>query len=441
MIFWIATKAKEMASVISNRKRQRFSAESVPSNDRKSKTTVAASTGLHSELVASLLARRRELKSLGTADLDSKILCLSTELTECRGKRWLINRSKDIEQELKRLESEKKDIVDGKPLKEFDSRMRPVMQRLRNSSKQKSGVMIQDAEREVRKRLTKVTDAISLQRATVGDMCEDCGVSMRVIANDSLLGCPQCAKTRVISAVSAPVADSEFVAIHYAQKSRLVEWLEFCQGKEYAEPSTDVLDLIMEQLVVQRSTGLEEYATVIAIERERGGPFMDTETSIARLDGHVPRLREKLLAIKPCVVRSAMQNASCSNQDNRLRKFYERAPKYSAYISGFWPLRFTNAQEERIKSLYAVAMPAYEKYRKPSQPNWPGGYAYFLRCLCVLLGWDEFVDHFNISAGQKNVNEREATREKIWTRDLDWEYVPCNPPQTTAIVTSSKRKR
>jgi hypothetical protein len=121
-----------------------------------------------------------------------------------------------------------------------------------------------------------------------------------------------------------------------------------------------------------------------------------------------------------------MQEVSSKNQDERLRKFYERSPKYAAYISGYWPLRFTNAQEERIRALYSTAVPAYDKYRKPSQPNWPGGYAYFLRCLCVLLGWDEFVQHFNVTTGQKNVLEREEIRKRIWEKELDWEFIPCS---------------
>ena len=430
-----------MASVITQRKRSRnvINDHTPISIDRKSKTTIATN-GIHSELIGSLLQKRREIKETGVISIDSRISTLNTIMKESVNKRWLIRQYKDATIELEKLKKERQVIIDGVLLKEFDISMKPVMRRLRMAVEMRGAVQIADAEREVRKRLTKPTDAISLQRAAVADMCEDCGVSMRVIANDSLLGCPQCAKTRIIPVVSVPVADSEFVSTPYTQKSRLVEWLEFCQGKEYAEPALDILDVIMEQLFIQKETGLEDYVLIIAKERENG-PYVDVESSILRLK-QIPKLREKLLAIKANIVRSAMQNASFSQQDDRLRKFYERSPKYAAYISGFWPLRFTTNQEERIRSLYAIAVPAYEKYRKPSQPNWPGGYAYFLRCLCMLLGWDEFLDHFNITAGQKNIHEREGMRQKIWCKDLDWEYVPCSRPTTSATITSSnKRKR
>lgn len=429
-----------MASVITQRKRTRniSSVNEAPQIERKSKTTIA-NTGIQSELVATLLQRRKDLNNESTTEIDEKIKVLTKTLTQCANKRWLIRKTIDIQQELIQLNKLRNAIINGDNIKEFDNTMKPYMIRLQHAIENKGTVQISDAEREVRKRLTRPTDAISLQRAAVADMCDDCGVSMRIIANDSLLGCIHCAKTKIIPVVSVPVADTEFVSTPYAQKSRLVEWLEFCQGKEYAEPAEDMLNIIMEQLFIQRSTGLEDYVAIIAKERVNG-PFLDVESSILRL-ASIPKLREKLLGIKSGIVRTAMQSASFSQQDDRLRKFYERSPKYAAYISGFWPLRFTVYQEERIRSLYAVAVPAYEKYRKPSQPNWPGGYAYFLRCLCILLGWDEFLDHFNVTAGQKNIHEREGMRQKIWTKDLDWEYVPCTRPQSNCDSIISKRKR
>ena len=432
-----------MASVIlQDRKRNRSGEESkTNASEKKHKTTINSSNGsVNGELITSLLEERKRLQSLSTFEFQKKKNEIEKEIKLCEGKRWMLNRLKDLETQKIEIEKKIKDIHDKKPLREFEKNVAPIMIRLNRTINDKPGIQRnhqrQEIERELRKKITKKTDAISLQRANNGDMCEDCGVSMKVIANDSLLGCPICAKSRIISFIGAPVADTEFVSIPYAQKSRLVEWLEFCQGKEYAEPSMEVLETIMEQLVSSKSTGLEMYAGIIAEERQKNGPFLDSENAIKRLGKSIPKLKEKLLAIKAPLVRNAMHSAAVANRDDKLRKFYERAPKYSSYMSGFWPLRFTNLQEERIKSLYAVAVPAYEKYRRPQQPNWPGGYAYFLRCICVLLGWDEFLDHFNITSGQKNIHEREAIREKIWKNDLDWEFVSTNP--STLLIKKTK---
>lgn len=389
---------------------------------------------LPSAIVAELSARRAELARADTADLDTELSRIEAALADCEGKRWMRRAAVDLESERATLLAEKRARTSGSKLREFDAAMKPVVRRLRAAAEQLrrgkcTRAVVEDAEREARKRLTPRDAPIALHHAVLGDMCDDCGVSMRVVASDSLLGCPQCAKTRAIPVMSAPAAESEYSGgAAYAQKSRLLEWLEFCQAKEYAEPAPDVLDIVMQHLVATRSTGLEEHAGAIAAEREARGPFKSATDALARLGARVPGLGEKLQSIKACSVRAAMQAASAARHEQRLRKFYERAPKYAAYISGYWPLRFSAAQEERIRRLYAVAAPAYDKFRKPTQPNWPGGYAYFLRCLCILMGWDEFAGHFNISAGPKNAQDREVVRRKIWAEELDWEYVPCTPP-------------
>lgn len=381
----------------------------------------------HSELVYALQQKRKILSERGCDFIDKQIADIVRELPTCKNKRWLVRREKDLQEQLVKLKKEREDEQSGLVLRTFDTEIEPVMRRLKNATEKRNRAAQEDAERELRKRLTPVSEPISLQQAMLADVCEDCGVPMRIIASDSLLGCPQCAKTRVIPMVSCTAAESEYAGTAiYNQKSRLLEWLEFCQAKEYAEPMPEILALIMEQLVADKATGLEVYINDIATERVNG-PFVDAEDAVARLD--IPNLKQRLLNIKPALVRAAMQTVASSRQDERLRKFYERSPKYASYISGYWPLRFSSEQEETIRKMYSLAAPAYEKYRKPSQPNWPGGYAYFLRCLCILMGWDEFIEHFAILAGPKNSVDREAIRQKIWTEELGWEYVSSATPR------------
>lgn len=413
-----------MASVISKKRRRSIFTDTTPNERKSNKTTIIyASTSSSSELMEHLAEKRKQLKELNTSTLDKQKKELEKELASCAGKRWLKLRLLDIQQEINVINKKRQDILDNKPLLEFDKMMKPILRRLKQASDKKETMMLEDAERQVRKHLTKLNESVAIKRALTGDLCEDCGISMRVIANDSLLGCPACAKTRPITSVTAPLADSEFISTPYQQKSRLSEWLEFCQGKEYAEPDEDVMQSVMEELFRNRQTGLEAFAPEIYEER-KNGPFQNAEDAIDRLASKIPKLKEKLLAIKPNEVRMAMQSVSSTQKDDKVRKFYERSPKFSAYISGFWPVRFSNAQEARITDLYNAAIPAYEKYRKPSQPNWPGGYAYFLSSVCVLLGWDEFIPSFNVSStSAKNSMEREVMRQKIWTNDLDWEYI------------------
>jgi len=66
------------------------------------------------------------------------------------------------------------------------------------------------------------------------DVCDECVVPMMVIANDSMLACSRCAKTRVITSANAWTSsmDADFSTLHANQKSRLLEWLEMVQAKE-----------------------------------------------------------------------------------------------------------------------------------------------------------------------------------------------------------------
>jgi hypothetical protein len=387
-----------------------------------------SSGGIYKDLIESLIESRKEIINNTPhkiKHLKENIKNLQLTLATLHGKRWLLNTQRESNEKIKALQKKLHYYESGEELMEFDSKMKPLLKKLKKSNHKKIYTDIKDSEREFRKHLTKQSDPIILQRASILDICEDCGLSMNMIENDSLFGCPKCGKVKSLSYICAPVSDAEFVNAPYLQKSRLVEWLEFCQGKEYAEPCEDILQLIMKHLFVQKQLGgLEKHLVSISEEYKSGGPFMNSENAILRLKEKIPDLKELLLKIKPVVVRFAMQAISSKTKDERFRKFYERAPKHCAYITGFWPLRFSNLQEERLRSLYATALPAYEKYRKPSQPNWPGGYAYFLRCLCMLLGWDEFIDHFNVNSGQKNMQEREQIREKIWKKDLDWQFIP-----------------
>ena len=424
-----------MASVITSKKKLVV--------NLKAKKHFSAADDIRGELLTSLYKERYELTHFDDKKLLDKIKENENEIIQYKNKRWLFRKCLDLKEENSKLLNTIEYYKSNKAVDEFDAKMKPLIKRLGNAArKQKNNsfrLELQEAERIVRKVLTKTSDPIILQHANTGDICDDCGIVMKIIASDSLIGCPQCAKTRFIPVVTASLSlDSDFINNNlYNQKCRLLEWLEFCQAKEYAEPSEEIMTLIMQYLVKNKLTGLEDFVDIISKERQNG-EFINVSNAIERLEHKIPMLKDKLLAIKSITIRNAMQNISSKNQDERLRKFYERAPKYSSYISGYWPLRFSSFQEERIKKLYLAACPFYDKFRKPSQPNWPGGYAYFLRCLCVLLGWDEFCNHFNISAGPKNIEEREMVRKKIWT-ELKWEFVASSPPNDSFKLTIDNR--
>jgi hypothetical protein len=82
------------------------------------------------------------------------------------------------------------------------------------------------------------------------DVCDDCGVPMMVIANDSMLACSRCAKTRVITSANAwsSSMDADFSTLHATQKSRVLEWLEMVQAKESGDIEAGLLTALCQYI-------------------------------------------------------------------------------------------------------------------------------------------------------------------------------------------------
>jgi len=262
-----------------------------------------------------------------------------------------------------------------------------------------------------------------LTSTVTADICSDCGVQMMVIANDSMLACGRCAKTRVITSANAwtSAMDVDFSTMNSHQKSRLLEWLEFAQAKEYGEIPENIITTVLEALVSTKATGLEQYAKIISNEYHANGPFDDATQAIERLSSRIPTIESLLKGIDGILIRNVIRTTSA-------KKFGDRSQKIASLISGYWPERLTADQEEYVRKLFMAASPVYDRWRKTSQPIWPGGYAYFLRCIMILLGWDEFAAIFPIQMTGRN-QEREDMRKSIW-EILRWANVPSSGPQS-----------
>lgn len=271
-------------------------------------------------------------------------------------------------------------------------------------------------KRDILRETPEVTVAIN------SDICDECGVEMMVIANDSMLACSRCGKTRLITTVHAWNAsmDADYSTVNVHQKSRLLEWLECAQAKEYGDIPDAVLQDVMGTLVRNKLTGLEDYASIIAEERALG-PFVSTDNAIARLGSRIPDLESKLKSVDAILVRNVLRGNSSES-----KKYAEKSAKIASLISGYYPERLTADQEEYIRKLFMSATVVYDRFRKSTQPNWPGGYAYFLRCLLILLGWDEIAAHFPVQLAGRN-GDKEDLRRKIWAV-LKWENVPSVAP-------------
>lgn len=349
----------------------------------------------------------------------------------------------DTLDKISKLRDELKSAKSGKPFLDFKRKIGPLLRSFRRS---KLAVSRQDAKPqtlayyekcsddrdlvlEMKRKLIGKAKRSELQRALLGDFCDDCGVMMLVIVSDSLLGCPKCAKTRSLPHASAQSSmESEFVSNSTVKiKSRLLEWVQFSQAKESGELDATVLKQLTSLVTKNHFSSLlqEDILRQIYDEIEKG-PFLDSRDAVSRLP-KIPHLENLLKSLNGSMTKKCMQ--ILVNRGNaKIRKLYESAPKYCAAISGYWPRRFNQEQEERIRRMFTLAAPVYhsDKSDTVSTLAFKGGYPYWLRCICILNGWYEFLGHFQIKKEAQS-SAREKKRKELW-KILNWEYVPCYLP-------------
>lgn len=362
-------------------------------------------------------------------------------------KRWLLRDAQDANAKVKQLEEKlhilKLKVKSGrKDIRNVQQRYAKALQSMSNSRKskmvstsmhsaaktfRKSNIVLmapENAEECIRQHLRA---ELGLQEKplllTAGDVCDDCGTQMMIVSNDSMLSCPTCHKLRLLpnTMTTSALHGTDVETSNSITKHRLPEWIEMAQAKEFTEPPIDIVESVARFMVKNGMTGLEQHRDAIREERKKG-PFKSAQDAIERLQDSVADLGNKLAAINASAARIALKGLVTNGQD-KFRKFYERSAKVASLVGGYWPPRMTSQQEELLRLMYTSAAPEYEKRRKPKQTYWPGGFPFFLRCVCVLLGWDEFANEFPIPPGSKEGGSRDLLRNEIWT-DLDWQIVP-----------------
>jgi hypothetical protein len=370
-------------------------------------------------------------------------------LTKKAVPRWLHRKARDLEASIQKLEvSLQSVVVDKLELRqcaeEKEAKYAELLRKLKTNpknlvtqsahsvqpaTKRKNAVVVASRENIAELLRQKFRAELGLQdmplMITAGDVCDDCGLSMLVVSNDSMLTCPQCHKMRVLpnTMSSSAMQDSDPASV--ITKHRFTEWLEFMQAKDVCTPPEDVLEIVGNYLIENHLTGLEQHAKAIAEERTKNGPFQDILDAERRLPGlGISDACKSLMTKNPTLVRGILKQLVSKGGSDKLRKFYERSVKITALLSGYWPPRLSGSQEEIMRMMFCAAAPFYERERKPRTTTWPGGFPYFLRSLCILLGWDEFAHQFPVSNTSINV-ARDALRQKIWSLpEMKWECVP-----------------
>ena len=382
-------------------------------------------------------------------ELQCDIKNVKEKITKCTS-RYQRRRKLDLLKTVSDLEEKLKNARSGKIFRDFEEKVKPMLDVYHRLSKNEPKVAAKlvrfsaskDSEivLEMRRCLIDKFKKTELQHALLGDFCDDCGVMMLVIASDSLLGCPKCAKTRAVPHASATSSmESDFVPNGAIKiKSRLLEWVQFSQAKECIEIDESVGLSLTKILVKDCFPHLNKPDVIERVKQEveRGGDFVDSDDAIQRLKESIPSLEYDMKRINGSAIRRAMQSL-VSRGYGHVRKLYENSSKYGAAISGFWPRRFSSDQEDRIRRMFTLAAPVYHSDRvKSSTLTFKGGYPYWLRCVCILNGWYEFLDHFQVKREPRS-SEREVKRSEFWNK-LKWEVVPSHSPLRPQLCIDSE---
>jgi len=274
---------------------------------------------------------------------------------------------------------------------------------------------------------------IDIERVDFEETCTKCDIHFKIILCESVMHCPRCGISKEIPIYSLPSAESDFFVPKVLQnKARIIDWLQNVQGNDPGDPNPEILKELCDFILKNKKSNLCEPLALknIRDEYNENGKYKDAESSILRLKNKIINIETDLKEINACFVKKCwdeikQRQSNCLNYEDLekapLKKIYEKSSKYAYALSGFKPLQFSTEQEEKIKLMYSLAFSEYEK-QKDHHKNWPGGYAYFLKCLCALLGYDEFLEYFDIRVTNSKVREeREEFRKKVW-KILGWEY-------------------
>jgi len=274
----------------------------------------------------------------------------------------------------------------------------------------------------------------------VTDVCPQCVLPLLAVANDSMLSCRGCGFTKAHAvwggaAASAagdgdgPLTTAKGAA---AAKSNLLDAIDKAQGRESSAPLPPAVALAAAAHVALGALSQPPVVAAIAAEVTARGTLRSADDAVARLRAPLAALgvdiERALRDVTGPHAHAALVTTFAATKDASIKKAYEHAAKVAGLLSGYAPPRFSLAQEEDVKRLFAVAAPVFEAAKEKPSNVFNGGYSAFLRGVCLLRGLDEFAAWFALpKATNKTVETREAMRRNVYSV-LGWEHTPLQPP-------------
>lgn len=347
--------------------------------------------------------RRRVVGNSNVIELKQELHILQQSLDSLGDGRHHIRRKKDLQIQIDELQQKIEYKESGQELRDFESKVEPYA-RMHRQLSEKTGAVSRGRKRTVaggkllptkqakagegaaydldaiRDEFRQNVQGISPPlRMRADDKCETCGLDLIMMSQESRLGCPNCAQTKLyMQATSTRIAfgeEVEFSSFSYDRGNHLADSLARFQAKETTVVDFEVIRKVMVQLY-------------------RKG-FRDPEKVTQT---HVCKALEEL----------------------KLKR--DHLAQITARITGRLPPRLTPYQENHIVLMFqSIQMPFY-KHCPPTRSNFLS-YPYCLYKFFELMGWDEFLSQQKLLKGDDKLQKQ----DEIWKNicmELDWSYIP-----------------
>lgn len=213
------------------------------------------------------------------------------------------------------------------------------------------------------------------------DECPLCQGNLVLVSSKAVMTCKVCGySVAYLDATMQSMSysdDVEFSSFSYKRINHFNEWLQQVQAKENYEVPHEILDAVMKELHRQRISDIKDITP--------------------------KKVREVLKILK-------------------LRKAYEHVAQITSRLTGVKPLRVPPDVEETCRLMFIAVQPAFEKHCPKDRKNFLS-YSYCLFKFFQLLGYDEFLESFQLLKGRDKLARQDDIFKKC-CEELQWEFVP-----------------
>lgn len=262
---------------------------------------------------------------------------------------------------------------------EMDNRIRPFarehVQLNGNEAKETQTALLQECVR-------LVLDKAPSVQVVNEEICQYCKLPMKYDMQQAYMVCEQCGNSvRHIDVTSASTQygdEVEFSTFLYKRSGHFNALMQETQAKCSTTAPMPVIVKIMDQLA-----------------KERVG-------------------KDDLHLITRSKVKDIMKELKMDN------KYYKLSTQIASTLTGKPPPHMTPEQEQRLNIMFASIQLPFERHCPPDRSNF-FSYKFCMYKCCELLGYTEFLQHFDLLKGTKKLAKQDEMWKKI-CEDLDWEY-------------------